>query len=311
MKNRPNKWVAAVLGLVSPPISLLYVAEYVWAAIYFLASLCVAVLAFVLLHRAPVVAAALVWGINVVSAVHSYRLARAYPGDKIRPIYSRWYGLLGIYLCLFAVIFGFRSFLFEPFRFPSGSMIPTIEPGSYLIVKKWGYGHYGTYGLTPFQREISAELHRGDIIAFDYPEDRSVQYVKRLIALPGDRVAYLDKKLSINGKLVPQDQIDEYFDGSIHESVLKFEESIEGNRYFVMRNQDAGTNTSVLSDHVSSFKSMDKCKYGAHGVTCEVPAGHYYAMGDNRDNSRDSRYWGFVPSDHIIGKVLYILRPSQ
>lgn len=307
MKNSPNKWVAAVLGFMSPPIGLLYVAEFVWAAIYFLATLCAVALIFVFLSQAPMVAAALGVSINVVSAVHSYRLARAYPGDKARPIYSRWYGLFGIYLCLFAVIFAFRSFLFEPFRFPSGSMIPTIEPGSYLIVKKWGYGHYGTYGVTPFQREISAELHRGDVVAFDYPEDRSVQYVKRLIALPGDRVAYLDKKLSINGKLVPQDQIDNYFDGSIHESVLKLEESIEGNRYFVLRNQDTAINTSVLNNSVSSFKHMEKCKYDAHGVTCEVPAGHYYAMGDNRDNSRDSRYWGFVPADHIIGKVLYIL----
>ncbi len=307
MMNRPNKWVAAILSLVAPPLGMLYVAQLIWAVIYFFAAIVVAILCYFYLREIPIAANALIFGFNVVCSVHTYRLSDLYPADRVRPHYSRWYALLGICLGLFFLLFGFRAFLFEPFRFPSGSMIPSINPGSYLIVQKWGYGHYGTYGFTPFPRPITAELRRGDLLIFDYPENRSVQYAKRLIALPGDRVAYLDKKLSINGNAVPQVEIDKFFDGSIHQAVLKMEETIEGNRYTVLRYQDAAINTSILSNYVSSFKYIENCKYDAHGVTCEVPAGHYYFMGDNRDNSKDSRYWGFVPADHIVGKVLYIL----
>jgi signal peptidase I len=308
MKNRPNKWVAAVLCLLSPPIGLLYVAEFIWAVVYLFATLCLVVLALVFLHQAPVVATVLGLGINVVSAVHSFRLASAYPDEKSRPIYSRWYGLLGIYLGLFAVIFSFRSFLFEPFRFPSGSMIPTVEPGAHLIVKKWGYGHYGSFGITPFQREITSDLQRGDLIVFDFPEERSTQYMKRLIALPGDKIAYLDKKLSINGTEIPRRKVDDYVNygnGVLPMVKLsRFEEIL-----------DAGVYTVVINDEVPqrvlgspSFRLQENCIFEPHGMTCEVPAGHYFMLGDNRDNSRDSRYWGFVPADHVVGKVVYILQ---
>jgi signal peptidase I len=308
MKNKPNKWVAAVLGLISPPISLLYVAELVWAAIYFFAALLILGLVLVILDRMPVVAIVLSWGIGVVCAIHSYRLASAYPDDKARPYYSRWYGLLGVYLGVFAVVFIFRSFLFEPFRFPSGSMIPTVEPGSHLIVKKWGYGHYGSYGITPFQREITSGLQRGELIVFDYPEDTSIQYMKRLIALPGDRIAYLDKKLSINGKEIPRRKVGDYLD--VGNGLLplvkrsRFEETLDAGVYPVVINDEISQ--SVIGS--PSFPRMENCKFEPHGVTCVVPAGHYFMLGDNRDNSRDSRYWGFVPAEHIIGKVLYVLR---
>ena len=308
MNNRPNKWVAAVLCLVFPPIGLLYVAELGWAAIYFLAILVFGGLAFFLLQWIPVIAIILSWGLGVVGAIHSYRLASAYPDDKARPRYSRWYGLLGVCLGLFAVVFTFRAFLFEPFRFPSSSMIPTVEPGSYLIVKKWGYGHYGSYGITPFRREISSELQRGDLIVFDFPENTSTQYMKRLIALPGDKIAYLDKKLSINGKEIPRQKIGNFIDrgngvtGIVHWS--RFEETM-----------DAGTFTVVINDDIlqsvigtPSFPLLENCKFEQRGVTCAVPAGHYFMMGDNRDNSRDSRYFGFVPADHVVGKVIHILR---
>lgn len=306
MNNKPNKWVATILSLVVTPLGMLYVAQLVWAAIYFIGAIVLAVVSYFYLRQVPIVANVLIFGFSVVCAVHTYRLSELYPVERVRPHYSRWYALLGVTVGLFSLLFGFRAFLFEPFRFPSGSMIPTINPGSYFIAKKWGYGHYGTYGFIPFPRPITAELRRGDLLVFDYPENRSVQYVKRLIALPGDKVAYLDKKLSINGNAVPQVEIDKFFDGAIHESVLKMEETIEGNRYVVLRNQDAGINTSVLSKHVSSFRFMENCKYDVHGVVCDVPAGHYYFMGDNRDNSKDSRYWGFVPADHIVGKVIHI-----
>ncbi len=307
MGGVPKKWLAVVLGLFSPVFAMLYVAQAVWAGVYLVAVIGAVSLAFTMVHSHPIASLVLMYGLNIVGMAHAYFLARAYPADKPRPRYSRWYGLLFFFIAYAVVAFGVRSFLFEPFRIPSGAMIPSIKPGSYVIVKKWGYGHYGTYGFLPFSRPIAAELRRGEVLVFDYPEARSIQYIKRLIALPGDRVAYLDKKLSINGKLVPQVELEKFFDGARHESVLKLEETIDGSRYSVVRNEDAGINTSILSQFVSSFRFAESCKYSKHGVVCDVPAGHYFFMGDNRDNSRDSRYWGFVPADHIVGKVIHVV----
>jgi signal peptidase I len=305
MGGVPKKWLAVVLGLFSPVFAMLYVAQAVWAGAYLVAGAGAITLAFTMVHSHPIASLVLMYGLNIVGMAHAYFLARAYPAEKLRPRYSRWYGLLFFFIAYAVVAFGVRSFLFEPFRIPSGAMIPSIKPGSYVIVRKWEYGHYGTYGFLPFSRPITAELRRGDVLVFDYPEDRAVQYIKRLIALPGDRVAYLDKKLSINGNVVPQVELEKSFDGSRHESALKLEEIIDGNRYSVLRNEDAGA--AVLSQFVSSFRFAENCKYNAHGVVCDVPAGHYYFMGDNRDNSRDSRYWGFVPADHIVGKVIHVV----
>jgi signal peptidase I len=307
MGGVPKKWLAVVLGLLSPVFAMLYVAQAVWAGVYLVAVVGASALGFTMVHSHPIASLVLLYGLNVVGMVHAYFLARAYPAEKPRPRYSLWYGLLSFLIAYVAVAFVVRSFLFEPFRIPSGAMIPSINPGSYVIVKKSGYGYYGTYGFLPFSRPITAELRRGDVLVFDYPEDRSIKYIKRLIAMPGDRVAYLDKKLSINGKQVAEVELEKLFDGARHERVLKLEETIDGNRFTVLRNEDAGINTSILNPVVSSFRFAESCKYSEHGVVCDVPAGHYYFMGDNRDNSRDSRYWGFVPADHIVGKVIHVV----
>lgn len=307
MKNKPYKWVAAVLALISPPLGMLYVARLALAAIYLVAGLGIGMLIWIYLHRYPLVSIMLNFAYVIVGIIHSYRLASLYPAEKSRPRYSRWYGLPGIYLGVFAVVFGFRAFLFEPFRFPSGSMIPTIEPGSNMLVQKWGYGHYGSYGLLPFQRPISSGLQRGELIVFDYPGDKEVQYAKRLIGLPGDKIEYRNKQISINGIAVPQHREGEYFNsvnGGSPELLTRFVESIEGRDYSIVLNNAV---TRDFPDAIS-FLFREKCNYEPHAVTCVVPAGHYYVMGDNRDNSNDSRYWGFVPADHVVGKVLYILR---
>ncbi|HQS58667.1 MAG: signal peptidase I [Gallionellales bacterium 35-53-114] len=307
MGNRPNKWIAGILSFFVPPLGMIFVAQLVWAAIYFFAAIGIVALMFVLMPGSPYAVIFLSFALNVVAAFHSYKLASLYSADKIRPHYSRWYGLLGIYLGTWFVVFGFRSFLFEPFRAPAGSMLPTIEVGSILIAQKWGYGHYGSYGFTPFQQQISAELRRGDILVFDYPDKRSIQYVKRLIGLPGDKITYRDKQLSINGKKIAHRKDGEYINygnGALPPVYLsRFVEIVDGKEYSVVENEEINR---IFPDTIS-FLFKDKCKYDAQAVTCEVPAGHYYFMGDNRDNSRDSRYWGFVPADHIVGKVVYVM----
>jgi len=289
-------------------LGMLYVAQAAWAAFYLIATVAAAILGINFVHRFPLVAT-LVIVVYVASIIHAYRLASAYSVGKQRPHYSRWYGLLGIYLGMGLVIFGFRAFLFEPFRHPSGSMLPTIETGSIFVVQKWGYGHYGTWGIPVFQRPISSELRRGDIIVFDHQTDAdtTVQFVKRLIGLPGDTITYRDKKLIINGIEIPHIKEGDYTaarDAKDVQSLIRYTESLDGMDYSVIINE----NVNWIITQAPTFFRQEGCVYDNHGETCKIPAGYYFVMGDNRDNSNDSRYWGFVPAMNIVGKMFYMFR---
>ncbi len=307
MNKKPNKWLAAILGLVSPLLSMLYVAEPGWAVVYFVGAYGVALLAALFLHQSVLLAIILLlvgWGVPLAAAFHSYQLARDYPDDRPRPRYSRGYSVIGMGLGVFAVIFGFRAFLFEPFKFPSLAMVPTIESGSFLVVQKWGYGHYGTYGVTLFHNPVSSPLVRGDLVAFEAPHDRSITFAQRLIGLPGDKVAYRGKQLSINGKLVTRGKEGEYHAAAMPlRSLTRYSESLDAGDYSVAIDESVTINIKDAARVVEPV-----CTYEGADFTCEVPAGHYFMMGDNRDNSNDSRYWGFLPADHIVGKVVKVLR---
>src|SRR2546430_16880393 len=134
------------------------------------------------------VRAGIVWGL------HRWRHAGACRAAK-RPWHSRWYGRVGIGGAFAALAFAARAFLYEPFRFPSESMAPSIEPRAHLIVRKWGYGNYGTYGIHLMRTGMSSEVRRGDIIVFEYPEDTALSFAKRVIGLPRDRISYHNKRL--------------------------------------------------------------------------------------------------------------------
>lgn len=306
VSNKPKKWIAVLLGIFAAPIGMMYVAQVRWAAIYLVTALAIGVAGLFYLQNelmADVVRIAFAF----ICATHAYHLAARYPDDKPRPVYSRWYGLLGMAFGLFSAAFVVRAFIVEPFRFPSGSMLPTIPLQSHLIVQKWGYGNYGTYGINLVRSSISATLNRGDIIVFELPSDISISYAKRLIGLPGDRIEYRDKHLIINGQPVRAEL------AGMYEYATHDQRPIKGDTY--TETLDAGTHTiliqsdlpTVRSNHVATFPHRDQCHYDESGFTCNVPEGHYLMLGDNRDNSNDSRYWGFVPSNRIVGKVLRIL----
>ncbi len=303
MLDRPKKWLAALLGIFALPLGMMYVAQIRWAGIYLAIALVVGVVGEFYL-RETVVAGVIQILFALTCATHAYRLAARYPAEKPRPAYSRWYGLLGTAFGLFLVAFGVRAFIVEPFRFPSRSMLPTIPLRAHLIVQKWGYGNYGTYGLNLLQAPISAPLSRGDLIVFDYPPDRALQYTKRLIGLPGDTITYRGKKLVVNGNPVPLRQTGDYFDTKALAYTPTYVESLTGTEYFVLIEKDSPPSVPTTL----AFPFRDKCTYDSEGVTCQVPTGHYFVLGDNRDNSYDSRMWGFVPADHIVGKVLRILQ---
>jgi signal peptidase I len=301
--RKPKKWIAAVLGLLIQPAGMLYVARPGWAGAYFaLAAIIVLGNMFVLRDR-ELAGDAIVLLVAIICAIHAYRLARDYRALK-RPWYSRWYGLVGIVAAFAALAFGARAFLFEPFRFPSESMAPSIEPRAHLIVKKWGYGNYGTYGIHAVRTGMSSGLQRGDIVVFEYPEDTSLSYAKRIVGLPGDRISYYNKRLKINDEEIQVRRIGDYVhkDGPIRS--LQYLERLGDHEYAILIEPEA----PAVVPPVRAFPLNEHCAHTAEGLSCRVPDGHYFVLGDNRDNSSDSRTWGFVPARNIIGKVQYILQ---
>jgi signal peptidase I len=300
--RRPSRKAAAALGFLVPPAGMLYVARPGWAAIYLALNLALATLGlFVSREREWAVGAALVL-VSMVCAVQAYRFCR---DSRVlrRPWYGRWPGLLSILALFAALALGVRAFVFEPFRFLSASMLPTIAPGARLIVKKWGYGNYQTYGFHFARTGISSALNRGDVVVFEYPEDRTVSYVQRIVGLPGDRVAYFSKRLWVNDQEAPRRQVADYARKDPPGVSLQYLERLGGREYPVLIEPDASA--SIAPARAFPFK--ERCTYTAEGVSCPVPEGHYFVLGDNRDNAADSRLWGFVPARNIVGKVEYIL----
>jgi signal peptidase I len=198
------------------------------------------------------------------------------------------------------IVFMLRSFIVEPFKIPSGSMIPTLLVGDFILVNKFTYG----IRLPVIDKKIIDinTPQRGDVMVFRYPKNPSLDYIKRVIGVPGDKVAYQNKQLSINDKPVEKRRIDDYLHPERLYYSRQFIEGVEGVGYRVLNEQDA---PAFIND-ASQFPYRENCLYNNSGVTCTVPEGHYFMMGDNRDNSEDSRFWGFVPDENIVGKAFFI-----
>jgi signal peptidase I len=205
----------------------------------------------------------------------------------------------GLFPVIFAV-FVLRSFLFEPFKIPSGSMIPTLLIGDLILVNKFTYG----LRLPVIHTKITegSPPQRGDVMVFRYPPKPSLDYIKRVVGVPGDEVAYLNKRLTINGKPLDKAALPDYFDGDTMRYSKQFAEDIGGRRHRLLNDEDRPAFVAGTDD----FAFKQNCRYSVEGVTCKVPQGHYFMMGDNRDNSLDSRYWGFVPDGNIVGKAFYV-----
>ena len=304
MSAPPKKWLATLLSLVAQPLGLLYLGRPRLAGGYFLLTTVGALgVAFAWpggMGFANLVAAV----VGVTCAIHTYRIAKRCTAEWQRPGYSRWYGLMGAALGIWGAIFLVRVFAIEPFRLPSGSMQPTLELDTKVLVQKWGYGNYASFGVRLWRTAPSAVLKRGDIIVFEYPPNRSMDFVKRLVGLPGDKISYQDKRLYLNGQAVPTQKGPDYLDPRSMRYSQSWVESLAGVDYSVLH--DEARPAYVPSP--DKFAHHELCSYDAHGFTCEVPPGHFFMMGDNRDNSADSRYWGFVPEDHVVGKVVYVFQ---
>jgi len=205
----------------------------------------------------------------------------------------------GLFPVILAVFF-LRSFLFEPFKIPSGSMIPTLHIGDLILVNKFRYG----LRLPVINTKITegSAPQRGDVMVFRYPPKPSLDYIKRVVGVPGDEVAYLNKRLTINGEVIQTVAVPEFFDEDVMRYFKQYEETLGSHKHRLLVDDDRPAFVPGADDFV--FKQ--NCRYSVEGVVCKVPPGHYFMMGDNRDNSLDSRYWGFVPDANIIGQAFFI-----
>ena len=195
------------------------------------------------------------------------------------------------------VVFLLRSFVFEPFRIPSGSMVPTLLVGDLIVVNKFHYG----IRLPVINKKIMAnhEVQRGDVIVFRFPKNPSIDYIKRVVGVPGDVVAWRNQRLYLNGQEVETAVQGPVYDRRSTRSRTRYTEKLGSVAHDMLVERDMLP--IIPPDPTVPF--ADQCQHSVEGVTCKVPAGHYFMMGDSRDNSEDSRFWGFVPDANIVGKA--------
>jgi len=200
------------------------------------------------------------------------------------------------------VVFLIRSFWIEPFKIPSGSMKPTLLVGDFILVNKYTYG----IRIPVINKKVIDinPVRRGDVVVFRYPIDPSVDYIKRVIGVPGDKVVYRGKRLTINGEEQPVQPSGYYTDAELN--YLRLPTFTEKLGHATHQMMVVPAQPPVDLAQVRQFANRGNCEYNDDGFSCTVPAGHYMMMGDNRDQSSDSRYWGFVPDENIKGRAFLV-----
>ncbi|AQV17404.1 signal peptidase I [Acinetobacter pittii] len=203
-----------------------------------------------------------------------------------------------------AVVLVLRSFLYEPFNIPSDSMVPTLETGDFILVNKFDYG----VRLPIVNKKIIdvGKPKRGDVVVFRYPIQPSITYIKRVIGLPGDHIVYDHGQLIINGQKVPKvlTQFSREKDVMDTPTSIYHKETI-GEHTFTMRELE-GVNVARQAPFINYVENGKYANQDGLYWEVTVPKGHYFAMGDNRDQSADSRFWGFVPEENLTGRAFYV-----
>lgn len=219
------------------------------------------------------------------------------------------------------VIFILRSWVAEPFQIPSSSMRPGLEKGDFILVNKNAYGF-----RMPITNSVmfgAKPIERGDVVVFAYPLDENRNFIKRFVGIPGDVIEYKDKILKINGEVVHETAHGDYVypddaDFNVKWDNYLFQTALNHKNFNIIKDKNVPTSIDPLG--ISAYRHdmenigyqddglKEACEYYVDGAgfTCTVPAGKYFAMGDNRDHSADSRYWGFVDEKLVVGKASYI-----
>jgi len=211
-----------------------------------------------------------------------------------------WIEYSGSFFPVIAMVFFLRSFLYEPFKIPSSSMVPTLVIGDLILVNKFTYG----IRLPIINKKIIDinDPKRGDVMVFRYPKDTALDYIKRVVGVPGDKIVYKNKRLTVNGETVSYQSLPDYLDEEHLRYSKQYTENLTGVTHRILNDERAPS----FVQNPDAFPQHELCTYNIEGFACTVPKGHYFMMGDNRDNSLDSRYWGFVPDQNIVGKAFFV-----
>ncbi|MDQ6962897.1 MAG: signal peptidase I [Mariprofundaceae bacterium] len=200
--------------------------------------------------------------------------------EKQKPVWREWLESLLVILIL---AFTIRSFVIAPFKIPSSSMVPTLEIGDYIFVVRYPYGL--RIPLTDIQF-FPTSAERGDVAVFDFPEDRSKDYIKRIVGVPGDEIRYKENRLFVNGEEMPLEKL--------------------GRRIYFQANDNADTSGLYEETLLGVKHHVLRKSYSIKDGEWIVPEGYYFVLGDNRNNSRDSRFWGYVPQSYLVGKAVVV-----
>ncbi|MFC3151490.1 signal peptidase I [Litoribrevibacter euphylliae] len=272
---KPNTWVAGLLGFLTPYIAMFYVSKR-WLAIpYFVAALIAGVLSSK--HDSSIA----IFSVMLIGAIHAAWLAKK-STSRVQSWTNRIWGLALILLCIWAPWFGMRMFVMDFFVVPAASMAPTINVKDIILTTKTDFipNLFTDEAHTGSSLSDSNKPKRGDIVTFKYPVKPEITFLKRIIGLPGDTITISDKKVSVNGQPLPLQKINEDI------------------RITTWREQNG---EAVYLINVANSLPRDQ----AEG-SWTVPENAYFVMGDNRDNSNDSRFWGFVPEHYLSGKVMAV-----
>ena len=226
-----------------------------------------------------------IWAVDAWFLRPRREAAAAPQADAGSPEEPLWVDYARSFFPVFLVVLILRSFIVEPFRIPSASMMPTLLIGDFILVNKYDYGI--RLPVTDTKILENREPRRGDVVVFRYPEKPSVPFIKRVAGVPGDVISYRDKTLYINGIAMSQQDLGAYHSmgsGSYMGTVSLHSENLDGVVHDILLDPDR--------------PSFD--------VDTVVPDNQYFVLGDNRDNSKDSRYWGFVPEQNLIGRAFFV-----